>query len=260
MKSFDRAMHIVTMIAFDEQKSDWSISEISDQLHLPLSTTHRLLMSLQKHKLIEQQEETKKYSLGKRWVEIGLRMLDSMELKHAARPYMKKLAEESEESVFLSVRNHNHGILIDRIDGPLNVKVIERLGERRGLHYGAPNKAIFAFTEHGDRERILRDCFEAEEDRERMRDQLDVIVARGYSISFGEITKGTASVAAPILSYDSSVLGALGVELVGEVIEERRLDDLIKRVQEKAQAISALFGGPSMLSEKRKQFPQYGKS
>ncbi|WP_372663524.1 IclR family transcriptional regulator [Cohnella sp.] len=243
VQTLERAMQIVKLLVSDDSRKSWPISDISGRVGLPLSTTHRLIVTMIDLELVEQVSDTKQYRIGNKWMEIGLRQLEKTELRVVARPVMEVLANEVKESVYLNIPIGIDGILIERIDSPLNVRVTDKLGARGPLNLGAPNKAILAYMEPAKAEAILIKLLENKQQRAAMQTELEEIRRRGYGISYGELTKGTASVAAPLIGFGGKVLGSLGIEIVGERIEPGRLAYLIEHAVKRASEISSRLGG-----------------
>ena len=68
---------------------------------------------------------------------------------------MKRLVAEVEESVYLNIPNGTHSIIIERIDSPLKIRVIDNLGEQIPLSIGAANKTMLANMKTNEMEHIV---------------------------------------------------------------------------------------------------------
>jgi DNA-binding IclR family transcriptional regulator len=242
VQSIDRAMKIINLLASDPQKTGWPISEIANNIHLPLSTVHRLISSLMRYELIAQLPETKHYKLGHKWMEIGLGMLEKLDLRSVARPHMEQLAERVEESIYLNIPNETDSIIIERVDSPLSVRIIDNLGERIPLHIGAANKTILAFMKKDKAAAIIHELQPYITDQSALKKQLTTVHKNGYAISYGEKTEGTAAIAAPIIGYDQQVIGALSIGVLSYTITDDRLTYLITEVKNTAKQISLQLG------------------
>ncbi|WP_283778690.1 IclR family transcriptional regulator C-terminal domain-containing protein, partial [Lysinibacillus sp. D4A3_S15] len=86
--------------------------------------------------------------------------------------------------------------IIDRVDLEKNVRIIEMIDEKIPYPIGAANKVLLAFSEKEMNAGFLKNINDLE--RIELMEQLNIIKDKGYSISFGEKTKGTVSVAAPV--------------------------------------------------------------
>lgn len=241
VQSIDRAMHIISVLT-DSKRSHWSISEIAENASLPLSTTHRLLGTMMKYDLVTQNPKTKHYQLGFKWMELGLTLLEKSNLRIIARPIMEQLAEEAKETIYLNIPKDLDSIIIERVDSPLKVRIIDNLGERIPLYIGAANKTMLANMDSHEVQQRISKFDITEQKKKALSGQLPDIQKAGYAISYGEKTEGTASIAAPIMGYHQQVLGALSIGVLSYQITEERIDDLVKKVKEAAQSISRLMG------------------
>jgi DNA-binding IclR family transcriptional regulator len=240
VQSIDRAMKIIQLLTSNPHKTCWPISEIADHTELPLSTVHRLISSLIRYELVTQLSETKQYKIGNRWMEIGLGMLENLDFRVVARPFMEQLALEVEESIYLNIPNETDSIIIERVDSPLKVRIIDNLGERIPLTIGAANKTILANMPKNKVIDILKRL--ENHDQTKLLNQLNEIYKSGYAISYGEKTEGTASIAAPVIGYHNQIIGALSIGILSYTITEDRLAYLITQVQNAAREISIRLG------------------
>ncbi|WP_088011256.1 IclR family transcriptional regulator [Gottfriedia acidiceleris] len=242
VQSFDRAMLIIDILNSDESKSEWQITELSEETSLPLSTLHRLLSTLIKHGLVVQIPETKHYKLGYKWMELGLRQLDKIDFRLVARPVMERLANHLEESIYLNIASGIDGIVIDKIDSPLKIRIAENLGIRIPLHIGAPNKTILAYMKEYEMEQVLNQLNLSPDSMSKIKQQLVEIRKNGYAISQSEKTEDTAAIAAPITGYNNKILAALSVNVPGFRFTEERVPLLIEEVLKAAEEISKKIG------------------
>ncbi|WHY95091.1 IclR family transcriptional regulator [Neobacillus cucumis] len=242
IQSIDRAMSIINILISDDSKSSWAISEIAKEMNLPVGSVHRIISTLMSHGLVSQIPETKRYKVGYTWMEIGLRSLENIDFREATRPIMEQLAQEVKESVYFSIPNGNFAIIIERVDSPSNVRIIDNLGERIPLHIGAANKSMLAFMDNEKVAQITHQLIPSEQDRGKLLMQLREIKTNGYAISYSEKTEGTASIAAPVIGFDNKVMGSLYINLLSSQIPDERLSFLIERVTSAANQASIRIG------------------
>lgn len=236
-------MSIIHVLVSDENKPHWSISEIADQTALPLSTVHRLISTLMQYGLIMQIPETKQYKLGYTWMEIGLRLLDKIDTRAVARSVMELLAAEVKETVYLSIPHGTSAIILERVEGPMTVRIIDNLGERIPLHIGAANKTMLANMDPAEAKNIVAQLIPEPQAQRELLERLPAIKQNGYAVSYGEKTEGTASIASPIIGYNHKVVGALSIGVPSYRITEDHLAILIEKAKQGAKEISQKIGG-----------------
>jgi len=242
VQSIDRAMLIIDILISDESKGEWQISELAKKTSLPLGTLHRLLSSLIKYGLVVQMPDTKHYKAGDKWMEVGLRQLDKIDFRLVARPVMERLANQVEESIYLNIVSGIDGIVIEKIDSPLKIRIAENLGIRIPLHIGAPNKAILAHMKVYEMEQVLNQMKLTLNGIQKIKQQLGEIKRNGYAVSESEQTEDTAAIAAPIIGYNNKILAALSVNVPGFRFTQERIPILIEEVIKAAEEISMKVG------------------
>jgi IclR family transcriptional regulator, KDG regulon repressor len=242
VQSIDRAMNIINVLASKSTENWISITELSKECELPVSTLHRLLKSLEKHGLIQQDETTKRYGLGTIWLEYGLQMYDSIDFTTHIRSELEKLMHRINESVYYSKPLGMEALIIERIDSEKNqIRVIDKIGLRIPMNIGAANKAMLAHMPYEQAKEMI-DTLLPEEERSSLWETLREIKTNGYGISHGERTEGTTSVAAPVFNHSGKVEGAVSIGCVSFNLTDDRLDFLIQNVIETGKQISKKLG------------------
>lgn len=242
MQSIDRAMIVAKTLAMQTAESGVSISDLSKQCDLPLSTMHRLLKAMIKQGMVEQDERTKCYRLGTIWLEYGLQVYDSMDYISKVRPELERLSHEVDESVYLSRPAGLEAIILERIDSQNNtIRIYDQLGLRIPMHIGAANKAMLANMPSSKAIAILQKLLPIEQ-LAPVKVTLKKIKKQGYATSHGERTEGTSSVAVAILDGLGEVVGAISIGFVSFNLTEERMDFLIEKVMETGRRISEKLG------------------
>ncbi|MFK9092204.1 IclR family transcriptional regulator [Bacillus salipaludis] len=238
MQTIDRAMQVIKVLAGNETKKWCSITELSKECDLPVSTMHRLLQSMKSHGLIQQEPELKLYSMGNTWLEYGLQMYDTFDFVGLIRPEMEKLMHEAEESVYFSKPIGLESLVVERIDCSHNpIRIYDQLGIRIPLHIGAANKVMLAHMPQKESLLIVNSLVPSEE-KEAYFQLLRKIRKQGYGESQGERTPGTSAVAAPLFNQMNELIGALSIGYVNYNITEERQRLLIEKVIEYGMRIT----------------------
>lgn len=217
MSVISKAIHILDILVPQGNEKEMSVTEISRELDMPVQSVHRILLSLSKHGFVAQNIKTKKYKLGLSVMKYGFLMWDSLMLRSAARPFMEELCQKTKETVYLATRENSEGVYIDSIDSPQILKISEPIGLRLPLFIGASNRVILAYLPQKSRDAILANVAWSSIpslkplNQEYVERDMEQIRAQGYSMTTGEATDGTTGIAAPIFSYENTVIGSLNV-------------------------------------------------
>ncbi|MEC1523323.1 IclR family transcriptional regulator [Neobacillus niacini] len=242
MQTIDRAMQVIKVLAESDSKQWFSITDLSKECDLPVSTMHRLLQSMIKHGLIQQDPNLKLYSMGYTWMEYGLKMYDTFDFVGLIRPEMERLMHEVEESVYFSKPIGSESIIVERIDCPYNpIRIYDQLGIRIPMNIGAANKVMLANMQREEALKIISELV-IKEEIESFLQLLATIRHRGYWESHGERTKGTSSVAAPIFNHSNELIGALSIGYVDINQTDKKRQLFIEKVIQTGLRISAKLG------------------
>lgn len=241
MQTIDRIMQVISIVS-NVKEDGITITELTQQTKLPLATLHRMLSSLIEHRLIVQDNETKKYQLGNVWLEFGLQLYDRFDYEATIRPELDRLANIVNESVYLSKPIGTEAMVIERIDAPNNrIRIVDQLGMRIPMHIGAANKSMLACMSKSQ----IHDCVKktlTPKEMEGLFEKLLVIQANGYAISYEEKTEGTASIAAPIRQRNGEVLGAVSIGVLQFTLTEERIEFLKQELLQTTTRISQQLG------------------
>ncbi|QUG40146.1 IclR family transcriptional regulator [Psychrobacillus sp. INOP01] len=239
MQSITRAMSVAKVLAAHANDKGISISELSKQCELPLSTMHRLLQAMIKQSMVEQDEHSKLYRLGMVWLEYGLQVYDTIDYVSKVRPELERLSKEVEESVYLSKPVGIEAMIVERIDSENNpIRIYDQLGLRIPMHIGAANKSMLAAMPSSQSESILSQLLPVGEIPNFLQ-TLSHITKQGYAISHSERTEGTSSIAVSIKDSLGQIIGAISVGVVSFNLTEERLAFLTSKVIETGNNISA---------------------
>ncbi|HSK11258.1 MAG TPA: helix-turn-helix domain-containing protein [Vicinamibacterales bacterium] len=99
--SIDKAFEVCE--ALSHEPAGLSLSELARRLKLPRPTVHRLLGVLRRRGYVRQDEETQRYSLGIKMLDLSFRVLGRSELRLHAYPILRDYAVQSGQRVFLAV-------------------------------------------------------------------------------------------------------------------------------------------------------------
>ncbi|GGJ94666.1 IclR family transcriptional regulator [Lentibacillus kapialis] len=242
IQSIERAMQIIDVLAADGQKDTWSVADLSEQTGLPASTIYRIIETLTAYHLVEQVPGKRAYMLGSKWLEYGMKLFDKLDVRNLARPALEQLARDVKETVYLDIPKGHESIIIDRVDSPRNVRIVDPIGERIPLHIGAANRTMLAHMHDSQMEQIFSDLSLDENETAAVKQAARETRRSGYAISFGEKTKGTVSVGAPVLGYGQKIHGAISAEFLEYDVTEAHINFIIEHVKQAAHRISEQLG------------------
>ena len=141
-QAIERASLLVRVIA-SHSRIGLGIGEIVALSNLERTTVYRILNCLISEGLVMREGGSGRYFLGPLAFEVGLAAAPRFNLAHICSPWICRIAEQSEDTVFLIVRSGYDSVCIDRQAGSFPVKVFTMdVGARRPLGVGAGSIAM----------------------------------------------------------------------------------------------------------------------
>ena len=244
VRSVDRAASL--LIALGEMPGEAGVTELARVLGLHKSTASRLLATLQRHGLVDRNDESGKYRLGLAVVRLGGHAEKSLDLRSIAISELQCLAEAVHETATL-------GILEDdsvRTLACSNASGVGRdqTGRTSPLHATAPGKILLASQPEREVIRLSRVRFTPYTAHtitrvDALLEELARVRKRGYSTAFGEHEPSVSAVAVPVFDQRARVVAA--IQVLGPVarVTAMRVPELVDRAMETAEKITIRIGG-----------------
>ena len=124
----ERLFQVIERLA---ENGPMGIMDLSAELGFHKSTTHRLVTSLQYMGYIRQDEESLKYALSLKFLEIGSKILEQTNMASLIHPSLKKLSEQTGETVHLVRREGTEAVYIDKVESTVSsIRMVSRVGSR----------------------------------------------------------------------------------------------------------------------------------
>lgn len=139
--SVSRALSILELLA--SPAGPKAVAEISRELSLAPSTTHRFLQALMALGFVSQDPRTSVYRATLKLFTLGSAVLWQFNLTERVLPVMRRIAERLEESVSLVMQEGVEGVLLERVEGRQGVQVFAKY-RRNPLYCTAAGKAILS--------------------------------------------------------------------------------------------------------------------
>jgi DNA-binding IclR family transcriptional regulator len=246
LRSVDRA--IAVLKAFSEEGPELGVTELSQRLKLPKSTVYRLLASLQREGVVDQDPETEKYHLGIELVHLAGLVLRQIDVRQVARLYLRSLAEASEETVNLTVLTGGGKVInIDGITSPRMVRNVGWVGRAMLPHCISSGKALLAYLPQQRLERILTKALprfteKTITDPILLQEELERVRQQGYAVAQEELEVGLSAVAAPIWNHEGEVVAAVSVSGPSFRLSSEKMSELAELTRRTANEISHQLG------------------
>lgn len=239
---------------FSQERTDLGVRELARLSGLSTSTAGRLLQEMKEQNILQQNPETKTYSMGIRLLNWSGIYLATLDIRAVAMPIMTELQRLSRETISLYIVDGTDRVCVERLESPQNVRIVARLGLRLPLYAGSAGKVILAFLSDELREQILATVplqpftRHTITDVTKLKDELIKIRQTGYAFSHGEWIEDASGVAAPVYGPDGQVAGALTISGPSQRFNHDVIEKYGKEAVLAAMDISKLLGYPSQSS------------
>jgi IclR family pca regulon transcriptional regulator len=218
--SLERGLSILS--AFSGNHPVLGIADLARAVGLTKSTTHRYVATLVKLEYVQQDPETRKYSLGPRVVDLGFAAIDSMELTRVAAPSLQALADETGYTVSMALCDGPDVVYVDRRRSgrrrtPLAMDLNLHIGSRLPAYCTALGKAMLAHKDAAtlreilDRTDMARRGPNTLTNREQLMAALAKVRQSGVAVNNEELAPGLRSFAAPVRDRTGEVVAAINV-------------------------------------------------
>jgi IclR family transcriptional regulator, acetate operon repressor len=240
-QSIDRAAQLLVAVA--ESSDGLSVGELVERTDLPKSTVSRLVAALERNALVQRESARGPLRPGPVLMRLAGRGVPDRTLIELAGPALRRLADESQETINLAVPTALGVDHLSQIDSPHFLGSTNWIGRRVPHHCTAVGKLFLAFgavvLPPGRLPALTSDTVT---DPALLERQLERVRADGYAVVVGELEPGLAAVAAPVRAGGGEVLAALSVSGPDARLSPARMRELAAIMLEEARGVSARLG------------------
>ncbi|MBU6256110.1 MAG: IclR family transcriptional regulator [Chloroflexi bacterium] len=246
VRSVDRAAALLVCLA--DADGSASVTDLSHSLDLHKSTVSRLLSTLERRGLVEQDRESGHFRLGVGIIRLAQSAERTLDLRTIALPEMEALAKTTHETVSLEVFDGvGAAVAICQIDGPNLTPMPDITGRPVAMHAIAsgkvllaslPERTVLAIARRG----LIRYTPRTITDPRALLEELATIRKRGYAVAIGEWDERITAAAVPICDARGSVIATVVVWGASARVTPGTLPSLVTAARDAAQLISTKLG------------------
>jgi DNA-binding IclR family transcriptional regulator len=196
-----------------DKRNRYTLSELVKRLNMPKSSIYRILKTLTRMDYLRYEEHSKHYYLGVRVLSLGFALLEGMELREIARPYMEMLSHECNKTVNLTILDKMEIVYVERV----SVRSIRTynisIGSRFQPWNNAAGKAALAYMDSSTVSQLIKTAKKDgvfTGDEETFMNTLSDVRKNGFAENNQEQRAGILAIAVPIFS-SKGVEGAINL-------------------------------------------------
>ncbi len=108
VQTVERSLKLLEVLA--EQSTPLTLTRIGQLSNLNLSSAYRILNTLCRSGFVEREKTTGHYQLGLKAFLIGNAVLQRMNIREVALPYLSRFVENTNETIYLAILSHQNVI------------------------------------------------------------------------------------------------------------------------------------------------------
>lgn len=207
----------IEILDYIADHANTGVTEISNALGIPKSTVHNILETLSHFSILEKSRDTARYHLGVKLIELGYRAQTDIDICRIAHPYLRGLNEELDETVHLTVLDHDEVLYVDCIESKKRLRTYSVIGVRAPLYCTSVGKAIMAFLSKPEIDRIMYEkglkkiTEHTITDPIVMKQELEAIRSRGYAVDNMEHEEHLRCIGAPIFNSRGEAIASISI-------------------------------------------------
>lgn len=207
---------LLVLECFNQERNQLSLAELSSLLDLPKSSLFRIAKTLSEMGYLRYDAGSKKYSLDTRVLSLGFSVLQSMELRELARPYLESLSSRFDKTVNLGILDRHEIVYFERVKVPGYRDFNIGIGSRIPVWNTAIGRAVLAYIKPDDLNHIIEKLdriadFQLAGGENWLMANLQQVRRDGFAINDRDLfKKWVRAIAVPIFAQEG-VVGAINI-------------------------------------------------
>ncbi|MEC8693553.1 MAG: IclR family transcriptional regulator [Pseudomonadota bacterium] len=247
-KSLVRGSSILNV--FSSSRSGLTRIESADTTDFAPSTVHRLLAILEKQAFLSIDYEIGRWRIGISGFRIGNVFVRSCDYVAELRPLMIELSDRTGETINVPILSGSTALFVSQIESAIMMGMISPLDSLSPLHASSAGKAsLAALVDQEERAELMVQLnFDAMthktlRSRASLSEEIECILAEGWSYNRGEYVDGMRCVAALVFGELGAPICALSISGPSVLLTERVLAGHGDAVSKTAQMAIQFLGG-----------------
>lgn len=245
VRAIDRALDILE--AFDDEHPTRGVSDVAEAVGLHKATAFRIITTLANRGYLERERDGLEYRLGMRLVTLGFQIVGRLDLTRQALPCMRRVSEEFDETLDLSVYDRGEILCIQVVRSKRMLSLAANIGERFPPHATATGKIVLAYLRDAEREALLaaplpRFTARTVTSPAALRAQIAAVREQGYACDDEEFEQGVRALAVPVLDHNGALKAVLSMLGPAFRLSDDRFGEIAQKLHEAAGGISRAMG------------------
>ena len=229
-----------------------NIEKIYSEIKISRSSIYRILCILEELKYVSRYRDAAEdiWKLDFKLLTISSSILSRLDLRNEIRDILVRLADETKEFVQLGVLHSGKVLFLDVIKKPKGLINVANIGEELDINVTASGMALAAYLDENELDLLLKESnFPKYTENtltniNEIKKELIQVRKRGFSYDNQCYAIGHRCIGAPIFDFSRKAVAALNISGHISTISNERIEELSKKVKEKAAEASRRMGYP----------------
>src|SRR5688500_3268541 len=240
-QSIERALLLLREIAAHNRTGS-RLLDLATRTGLQRPTVHRMLKCLTAENMVLQDQQTHRYFLGPMTFELGLTAAPRFNLREVCQPSLRRIAESTGDTVFLTQRSGLDAVCLDRQEGTFPIKTFTlEIGMRRPLGVGTGSLAILsALADEEVRHVVTTNAARLPEyglTPTSLLAQVYSAQKRGYAVREMPTLAGVRSIGHAVHNQSGIAFAALSVSAISSRMNEKRIGELATMLRNETRLV-----------------------
>ncbi|QFU08529.1 Transcriptional regulator KdgR [Rhodobacteraceae bacterium THAF1] len=210
-----KALEVLDAVAAFERPVRFT--ELLEAVPFPKATLYRFLQTLTNQKMLSYDAKDGTYSMGVRLLRLAHASWRTASLAPIARPFLRQLSDTVGEAVHLAQIDNGQVIFVDKLIATDRFDTLAQIGQVAPAYCTGVGKAMLAFMAPRRLELALRQQAylpytpTTHRSPDSLLRELETVRRDGLAFDREEHEQGIVSIAAPVLSTNGRVIGAISI-------------------------------------------------
>lgn len=248
VQSLEKGLKVIA--AFDGENAQMTLTEVAKKVDLTRANARRILLTLQ-YLGYMQCEDGKKFSLSPKILTLGYSYLSALPFQEIAKPFLKTLAEQVNESCSMSVLDGNDIVYVARVQTNRIMTLSLGIGTRLPVYATSMGRVLLSSLSDRELNDFMKDIKPEKltentiTDTKQLIERIQMVKERGWAVADQELEIGVRSIACPIKDKNGKTIAALNISghasrVSKDEMVEKFLPHLKKTVSQIENAIHKL--------------------
>lgn len=241
--AIEKAVSIINLLV---ESDKLAIGDICSRLNIPKTSVFLLLITLERHGLIEK-DDASRYYPGALLFHWGLDYYKRIDVRKVARPLMQRLAKGTPYSIHLAVLMQDKPVYIEKVEGDGFIRFATTVGQSLPLHLSGVGKALATGMSDVEIRNRLENQLTPQTSKsptriEAVLEEIEFARKHGYTIEDEQMEEGIRCIGAPIYGIPRNIIAAISLTSTSKDLPAIKFQTMGEKVRNTALEISYGMG------------------